>query len=181
MPGEGGPSPVPRWFWRSRACDRPSKNASTCRSCRRYLGLDNPTDANQRLEALVVSVTLGLRPGELRKLTWDHVDFGGGVIHVWKSASKTGDTKTPKSKRSRILPKRAIAALRAHKVRKDREREAAGATWRENDLVFCHEDGTMYTSDALNWRFSSMTRKAGLGHWHAHEGRHTAVSKGDQR
>jgi integrase len=34
----------------------------------------------------------------------------------------------------------------------------------------------MYTSDALNWRFSKMTRKAGIGHWHAHEGRHTAVS-----
>jgi hypothetical protein len=66
--------------------------------------------------------------------------------------------------------------LRAHKVRKDREREAAGATWREDDLVFCHEDGTMYTSDALNWRFSSMTRKVGIGHWHAHEGRRTAVS-----
>jgi hypothetical protein len=34
----------------------------------------------------------------------------------------------------------------------------------------------MYTSDALNWCFSSMTRKAGLGHWHGQEGRHTAVS-----
>ena len=28
----------------------------------------------------------------------------------------------------------------------------------------------------LNWRFSKMTRKAGIGRWHAHEGRHTAVS-----
>jgi hypothetical protein len=28
----------------------------------------------------------------------------------------------------------------------------------------------MYTADALNWRFSSMTRKAGLGHWHALRG-----------
>ena len=98
------------------------------------------------------------------------------MVHVWKSASKTGDTKTPKSKRSLILPKRAITALRGHKVRQDRERAAAGTAWRENDLVFCHEDGTMYTADALNWRFSRMTRKAGLGHWHAHEGRHTAVS-----
>ena len=34
----------------------------------------------------------------------------------------------------------------------------------------------MYTPDALNWRFSKMTRRAGIGHWHAHEGRHTAVS-----
>jgi integrase len=87
---------------------RPHRNASTevsrelkettSRLCRRCLGLDDPTDANQRLEALfVVSITLGLRPGELRKLTWDHVDPGGGVVHVWKSASKTDDTKTPKS------------------------------------------------------------------------------------
>ena len=34
----------------------------------------------------------------------------------------------------------------------------------------------MYTSGALNWRFSKMTRKAGIGHWHVHEGHHTAVS-----
>jgi integrase len=34
----------------------------------------------------------------------------------------------------------------------------------------------MYTSDALNWRFSKMTKRAGIGHWQAHEGRHIAVS-----
>ena len=98
------------------------------------------------------------------------------MVHVWRSASKSGDTKTPKSKRSLILPKRAIAALKAHKARQDRERREAGEAWHANNLVFCHENGTMYTSDALNWRFSKMTRKAGIGHWHAHEGRHTAVS-----
>ncbi len=37
-------------------------------------------------------------------------------------------------------------------------------------------DGQFLVSDALNWRFSKMTRRAGIGHWHAHEGRHTAVS-----
>ena len=150
---------------------------TTCRSCRSQLGLDDADDANLRLEALfVLSITLGLRPGELRKLTWDHVDLNRGVVHVWRSASKTGDTKTPKSKRSLILPKRAITALKAHKARQDRERREAGEAWHDNNLVFCHENGDAYTSDALNWRFSKMTRKAGIGHWHAHEGRHTAVS-----
>ena len=48
--------------------------------------------------------------------------------------------------------------------------------WQDLNLVFCHEDGSMYSGDALNWRFGKMTRKAGIGHWHAHEGRHTAVS-----
>ena len=150
---------------------------STCRSCRLQLGLDDSDDGVVRLEALfVLAITLGLRPGELRKLTWDHVDINGGVVHVWRSASKTGDTKTPKSKRSLIMPNRAIVALKAHKTRQDRERREAGEAWQANNLVFSHANGDAYTSDALNWRFSKMTRKAGIGHWHAHEARHTAVS-----
>jgi integrase len=150
---------------------------ATCRSCRSQLGLDGPNDQNGRLAALfVLSITLGLRPGELRKLTWDLVDLNAGVVHVWKSASKSGDTKTPQSKRSLELPKRAITALTNHKANQDREREAAGEGWQDIDLVFCHENGAMYDSWALNWRFSRMTRRAGIGHWHAHEGRHTAVS-----
>jgi integrase len=55
--------------------------------------------------------------------------------------SRTGDVKTPKSKRS-----------------------------------LDHAGGRMYTSDANNWRFSKMTKRAGIGLWHAHEGRHTAIS-----
>jgi integrase len=151
--------------------------AITCRFCREQLGLDADADANRRLEALfVLSITLGLRPGELRKLSWDHIDLDNAVIHVWRSASRTGDVKTPKSKRSLVLPKRAVTALQAQKKRQAAERLAAGTAWQDNNLVFCHEDGRMYTSDALNWRFSKMTRRAGIGHWHAHEGRHTAVS-----
>jgi integrase len=150
---------------------------ATCRFCRANLGLGADANENRRLEALfVLSVTLGLRPGELRKLAWDHIDLDNGVVHVWRSASRTGDVKTPKSKRSLVLPRRAVAALQAHRKRQAAERLAAGAAWEDNNLVFCHEDGRMYTSDALNWRFGKMTRRAGIGHWHAHEGRHTAVS-----
>jgi integrase len=71
---------------------------------------------------------------------------------------------------------RAVDALTKHRKRQVQERLAAGAAWQNSDLVFCHEDGQMYTRYALNWRFSKMTRRAGIGHWHAHEGRHTAVS-----
>ncbi len=64
----------------------------------------------------------------------------------------------------------------AHRARQAKERRAAGEAWHDNNLVFCHENGDPYTSDQLNWRFSKMTRRAGIGRWHAHEGRHTAVS-----
>ncbi len=68
---------------------------TTCRFCRAELGLDADTEERRRLEALfVLLITLGLRPGELRKLAWDHVDLDNAVIHVWRSASRTGDVKT---------------------------------------------------------------------------------------
>lgn len=77
----------------------------TCRACRSQLGVGDNTDATVRHEALfVLSITVGLRPGELRKLTWDLVDLDAGVIHVWRSASRSGDVKTPKSKRSLTRP-----------------------------------------------------------------------------
>ena len=60
-------------------------------------------------------------------------------------------------------------------VRRWRRPRVSTATYWDN-LVFCHENGAPYTSDQLNWRFSKMTRRVGIGRWHAHEGRHTAVS-----
>ncbi len=105
---------------------------ATCRSCRTQLGLDGTGDANQRLAALfVLSITLGLRPGELRKLTWDYVDLNGGVVHVWRSASKTGDTKTPQSKRSLVLPKRAITALDGSQADAGPRARGGGQSWQE--------------------------------------------------
>ena len=48
---------------------------------------------------------------------------------------------TPKSKRSLVLPKRAVTALQAHKKHQAAERLAADAAWQDNNLVFCHETG----------------------------------------
>src|SRR3974390_1810467 len=81
-----------------------------------------------------------------------------------------------------MLPRRAIDALQVHRKRQDAERLQAagrleaGEAWHDPNLVFCYEDGRQYSRDALNWGFSKITRRAGIGHWHAHEGRHTAVS-----
>jgi integrase len=107
----------------------------------------------------------------------DHMaDLGGPRTSTEGCGVASGNTKTPKSKSSLELPRRAIAALAAHKQRQAEELRAAGDAWHDNDLVFCHDNGDPYTSDQLNWRFSKMTRRAGIGRWHAHEGRHTAVS-----
>jgi hypothetical protein len=122
--------------------------AATCRSCRAQLGLDGTGPRAARLEALfVVAIALGLRPGELRALTWDHVDLANAVTHVWKSARRGGDTKTPGSRRTLRLPQRTVTALKAHKKIQSEERLAAGEDWHDNNLVFCHPDGRPCTRD----------------------------------
>jgi len=150
-------------------------SVTTCRSCRAQLGLDADADVSRRLEALfVLSITLGLRPGELRRLTWDHVDLDAGVVHVWRSASRSGDVKTPKSKRSLVMPKRAVAALRAHKKHQAHERLAAGAAWHDTNLVFCHKDGRIfsrYTGLVFTTRYGTPIEPRNFNRSFGHSGR----------
>jgi integrase len=124
----------------------------------------------------VLAITLGLRPGELRALRWDHLDLRAGIVHVWRSARRNGDTKTPQSRRTLKLSNRAVTALHEHRRLQDKERQEAADEWQEHGLVFCNQDGSPYSRWALNWRFSKLTQEAALGHWHAHDATYTAVS-----
>jgi hypothetical protein len=78
---------------------------------------------------------------------------------VWRSASRTGDVKTPQSKRSLVLPRRAVEALKQHKKRLAAGRLKASALYHDTGLVFCYEDGRMFSRWALNWRFSKVTQR----------------------
>jgi integrase len=102
-----------------------------------------------------------------REYGQDEVTALGGQERRHQDAQVEVLARTPEARHHRAHGSRA---------RQARERRTVGAAWHDNDLVFCHENGDPYMSDQLNWRFSKMTRKAGIGRWHAHEGRHTAVS-----
>lgn len=80
--------------------------------------------------------------------TWDHLDLGNGVIHVWRSSRRGGDTKTPKSRRSLALPQRTLTALRGAPETPAAERLTAGNARHDGNLVFCRPDGTPYGKDA---------------------------------
>jgi len=148
-----------------------------------------------RLEAaMITAISLALRPGELREMRWKHIvaydphanawspvtQAGWGherlAVQVWNSAAKGGQLKRAWSKRTLQLPRNVTAALRRHQQAQREEREAAGSGWQETGYVFTRTDGTRYTRDALGHWFSTITKKAGIGHWHPHEARHTGVS-----
>ena len=70
-------------------------------------------------------------------------------------------------------PPSELAAILAIAVadRRQTVRRLCGVAVRQLSGVSPSENGAPYTSNQLNWRFSKMTRRAGIGRWHAHEGR----------
>lgn len=71
--------------------------------------------------------------------------------------------KTPKSRRTVILPQDLLPALRQHKARQNEERLALGALYETHDLVFANEFGKPLQRDNLNHRgFKRILQAAGL-------------------
>jgi integrase len=140
-----------------------------------------------RLEALYITgLMLGLRPGELLGLPWTALDLDNAVLRVTQALKRergdigqvlvVGEPKTARSRRTLDMPTPVVGALRAHKVRQATERLAAGHSWVDNGLVFTTEIGTPIDPANLRRGFSRLTIRAGLGHWHPHELRHSAAS-----
>jgi integrase len=66
--------------------------------------------------------------------------------------------------------------LRRHRARLAEERIAIGPSWREHDLIFPSALGTRLDPANVSHWFSRICRRAGLGHWHLHELRHSGAS-----
>jgi integrase len=138
---------------------------------------------DDRLEALYVTgLLMGLRPGELLGLPWTAVDFDAERLRVHQSLKRehnklvVGEPKTLRSRRTLDMPGLVVDALKAHHDRQEVEQVDAGASWVETGLVFTTTLGTPIDPSNLRREFDKLTRKAGIGHWHPHELRHSAAS-----
>jgi integrase len=136
-----------------------------------------------RLEALYVTGLLtGLRPGELLGLPWTGVDFEGGRLRVSQSLKREhnqlviGEPKTLRSRRTLDMPDLVVRVLNEHRRRQQTERADADGQWVETGLVFTTMLGTPIDPSNLRREFDKLTRRAGIGHWHPHELRHSAAS-----
>jgi integrase len=136
-----------------------------------------------RLGALfTVALALGLRQGEALGLKWDAVDFQAGTLQVRAALQRVGKKwilVEPKSERSRrvvALPRMAIVALRAHRVRQKKERLLAGPRWNETGFVFATRTGTPLAPRNLNRAFKGLLKRANLPDVRFHDLRHTAAT-----
>ena len=52
---------------------------------------------------------------------------------------------------------------------------AAGPLWQDYGLIFASEIGTPMDPDNFSHSFARLCERAGLGHWHPHELRHSGA------
>jgi integrase len=83
------------------------------------------------------------------------------------------EPKTAKGRRSVPLPAETVAALRAHRAHQLKERLALGTGYRDEDLVFCREDGTTFHPGTFERTFDRLAAQAGLPPIRLHDLRHT--------
>jgi integrase len=86
------------------------------------------------------------------------------------------ELKTRRSRRTLYLTPQLVDLLRGHRARQAEERLVAGEAWQDHGLIFPSEVGTPLDPDNFSHRLSALCRRAGLGHWHPHELRHSGAS-----
>jgi integrase len=131
--------------------------------------------------ALVLALTVGLRPGEVTALTWADLDeetVSLAIPRAWKDAGehrRLGDPKTRRSIRTVAVPSTVMVDLAEHRRRQRAEALALG--WRDElGLMFVSEAGTPIDPANLRRLVRNVAKEAGVGHVTPYMLRHTAAS-----
>jgi integrase len=126
---------------------------------------------------VLISLSTGMRRGEILGLRWSDIDTDLGVAHVRRTLQTAEgellfvEPKTRRSRRAVELP----AFVRPHLERQRDERpsrKASCTSWVEHDLVIDRGDGRPVNPDTLSSGWYRFCRKQGLPHVRFHDLRH---------
>jgi integrase len=140
---------------------------------------------------VLLALVFGLRRGEALGLMWSGFDPAGRTLRVTHAIKRIknrdpgatrktklviNELKTKRSRRTLALTPELVDVLKRHKIGHNTERLQAGAEWTEHGLIFPTLFGNPSDPDTFSHLFSKLAQKAGLGHWHPHELRHSGAS-----
>jgi len=139
--------------------------------------------ADDRLACLWRFVVLrGFRRGEICALADTDVDTEGAKVTVSAALVQVrgrlvwGRPKSKAGERVVGLDKGSVAAARAHRTLRKRERLAAGEAWEDSGRMFTDELGQALHPEYVSRRFRELATAAGLPVIKFHAARHTAAT-----
>lgn len=143
----------------------------------------NAADRSDTLAILTISLTCGLRRGEILGMMWKDIDLDRGTVSIQRSLSRGHDNRMtlsePKSasgRRSIQLTQTSIAALRRHRATQNAERLAMGTDWQDLGFVFTNETGGPIRVKTLMTRYEQTIAAAGVKRIRFHDMRHTCAT-----
>lgn len=156
----------------------------TKEEAKRYLTV---LEEDRLYAAFVVELTTGLRRGELIGLHWSDLNFETGTLKIRRQIIRMrhpdGTTsleyaplKTPAAYRTIILPKIALAELKAHKARQAEEKLLYGKLYQKEGLIFCSVWGEKLDTRCLYRIHCKALKDAGIPHTAFHNLRHTVAT-----
>ena len=137
-----------------------------------------------RYRAMVyLTIDTGMRSGEIAGLCWSDIDFDTSVLSVDKQRQYVSGygtfEKTPKTEngiRTITISKTVSEILRQYKAQQIQDMIMFGSAWKNDDLVFVHENGSpMHPHRPYKW-FTEFLERHGLPKITYHQLRHTNAS-----
>jgi len=136
-----------------------------------------------RFEVLFwLAVTTGLRQGELLGLKWSDVNWTNRRLGIQRQLQRLrgglvfSEPKSAAGRRVIALGLTTIEKLRKHQNFQVLERQVAGNSWKENDMMFPSSKGTPMDPSNLYHNFKRLLIEAGLPDVRFHDLRHTAAT-----
>jgi len=131
---------------------------------------------------ILLSLTTGVRRGELLGLRWSDIDLETGRVTVNQALERIkGKTtfKSPKtitSRRAITLPAACVSALREHRVHQAKQRLAMGLGRDPGGLVLARSDGEPLGPDGVSKAFKLLVEQTRVTPITFHGLRHTHIS-----
>ena len=136
-----------------------------------------------RFEAVFwLAVTTGLRLGELMGLKWADLDWVNRRLRIQRQLQRLqgglafSEPKTAAGRRVVVLGGATLDKLRKHLQLQSVERQFAGSSWKENDMMFPSTIGTPMDPSNLYHIFKDLLKLANLPDIRFHDLRHTAAT-----
>ncbi|MCE5311457.1 MAG: site-specific integrase [Acidobacteriales bacterium] len=131
---------------------------------------------------ILLTVTTGLRRGELLALRWRDLDLEKGTLAVVRSVEETREgirfkePKTAKGRRLISLPLLSLEELRRHLSVQSSERRTLDSVYQDSDLVLSASDGQIWKPESFTALYFRFTKRIGVS-LRFHDLRHTHATQ----